>query len=1428
MKRAFSTPLSPVKSGLLRAALAASLLLGLSSTALTADLADQPVFSTTSVPGNLALALSVEWPTASRTAHVGNYASATEYLGYFDPDKCYLYQVDTTANSTNTGDTSYFYPQGAASNHTCTGGNDAKWSGNFLNWASTATIDPFRWAMTGGRRVVDTGPSEPDGTPLNTTILEKAWHSGQGLFPDRDLTVSDIAGATPFAATRVNVQLNGQGFKMRLNVEGDSTRTFTARYYNSTSPGSTGSVLTVSNDNGYHNWGNGSPGDGVDAEDFSARLTGTFTAPETGNYQFQTLSDDGIRVWVDTTGRNAFNDGNRIINNWTNHGSTTDTSGNVALNAGQSFSVRMDYYDASGGATMQLSWKRPSTDGFEPFHGGVGTRDYTMRVKVCDPSTAAGGVEANCKRYGNNYKPEGLIQKYSDKMRFSAFGYLNDASGNNGATDPANAPRDGGVMRARQKFVGPTYPVPGAPASNNALREWDPDTGKMARNPDTADAAAMGTDAASVGADGTFNVTVRDSGVMNYLNKFGQLYPGNYKNFDPVSEMYYAALRYYRNLGNVPAWYAMTGADLATRRTYIDGFPVIKTWDDPIQYSCQRNFVLGIGDIYTHVDKNVPGNTRTVGERAMPSQVSDDTTVNAVTATNKVGALQNYHATDLGSYSSGRNNSFYMAGLAYDANTTDIRPDATRVDGTRVAQTVGKQTVQTYWVDVLERAFEANNQFYLAAKFGGMKVPTDFNPYATTTTAATIQESWWRTNTDTVGTGTTAEQPRPDNYFTGGRPDTLITGLTRAFASIADAIKAYTTSFSLSTAQVSQSGSAAYASQYDSGDWSGVLTARELSFATDGTPTATDRWNSTGKLNAQLAGTGWNTNRRVVTWSGSAGVPFRATDGITSAQLTALATTYGGDATTANYLDYLRGDRSREAANGGPYRTRTVPLGDIVNAKVTPVGPPSAPYGDSLNPGYAAFKSAKASRPTMVYVGANDGMLHAFNGKLESTDATGAATDAGKEVFAYVPRALFQGPNGTPQVDGLAQLGNPNYVHHYYVDATPLAFDIDLNYAGGTKTTTSADNSAWRTILIGGLGKGGRSYYALDVSDPASITSEALAAGKVLWEFTDSTMGYSYGPPVVVRTKKYGWVVVFTSGYKDGTTTDNGYLYFVNPRNGALLEKVSTGEAAPGLTYASAYVQDYAKYESDAIYVGDMNGVLWRFDLTSTGTGAYPAPVKLATLTDGASTPAAQPITTAPLIEISPTTRKRFILVGTGRLLAVTDISSSAPQSFYGILDGTAGAFSSVSSPITRADLTPITDLLTGISLSATSKGWYIDLGTSGSGTNVVGWRMVSPPVAYNGVVAFASMLTTGDACSPSGQSRVYALNFTTGKSVLSPAAPYETFTNSVTDLRFVSLNGRPLLIAGDNQGGIRKVGTDLSGSASTKLLNWRELPTVE
>jgi hypothetical protein len=103
------------------------------------------------------------------------------------------------------------------------------------------------------------------------------------------------------------------------------------------------------------NWGNGSPGSGVNKDKFSVRWTGTVEASAAGNFQFQTNSDDGVRLWVN---------GVQVINNWTNHGATTNSSASIALTAGTRYTIRMEFYENGGQAVAQLRWKTPGTTSY--------------------------------------------------------------------------------------------------------------------------------------------------------------------------------------------------------------------------------------------------------------------------------------------------------------------------------------------------------------------------------------------------------------------------------------------------------------------------------------------------------------------------------------------------------------------------------------------------------------------------------------------------------------------------------------------------------------------------------------------------------------------------------------------------------------------------------------------------------------------------------------------------------------------------------------------------------------------------------------------------------------------------------------------------------------------------------------------------------
>lgn len=1401
-------------------------------------LADQPLFAASDAPGNLALVLSVEFPTAISVAHLDrNYASTAEYLGFFDPNKCYRYRGPGAAATSAVNDGSFENPsQGGGYSYGTTGGVWAFANGGGL----TGNANPF----TGGN------PNTPDGQQVaflqNGGTATQTFTLGAGTY--------NLAFR---AAQRGNYQ---QGVQIvRVMIDGAVVGTFQPPDTNySASP-----IFTFSAAAGSHTIqlaGVGGGGgdytafvDSVVVVDSNApaaapadffRPVGLATARQcsgewSGNFlnwatmqvidPFRWVLTGGYRV-IDTTTTTV------IEKAWGTQQGSTGNFPDSALAAGEVAGATP--FGATGtplymriwGLGNKMRFALPATGNpnqspgmyggatpFDPQSGAAPDTVYEVyvRAQVCDTSAGSGGLEANCTRYGTNYKPEGLIQKYSSKIRYSAFAYLNDDS----------LYRDGGVLRARQKFVAPMKPVPGAAPVVNANREWNPTTGVFIRNPNPTDATDTNT---------LFGTSVQDSGVMNYLNKFGQITPGSYKTYDNVSELYYAAIRYFKNQGNVPEWTDMSWLGTNDRRKMVDGFPVITQWEDPILYSCQRNFILGIGDVNTHADKNVPGNTMTANEPSLPPAVAADTTTNAIDATNKIGVIEGW-GTGLGFVQNYggccSNNAALMAGLAYDAHTRDIRPNDFQTNGV----TRDPITIDTYWVDILEYLqYKPNNQFYLAAKYGGFRVPKGYD-FVNNTTTLPLES--WTTNQDILGS-----QRRPDNYFTGGRPDLAAAGLTAAFADIASKIKNYTTSFSTSLPQVALVGNASYSSQYDATEWKGEIKASELQFDASGNPTVIEKWSFSSRLAVQAGNGGWSSNRRIATWNPQTGVAAAFRIGsISTAQALTLDTPYGTGADAAEYLAYLRGDPTHEvdstiSGSRREYRNRTALIGDIVGSKAVPIGPPSLAFAEALNPGYLAFKQAWGARPTVVYVGANDGMLHAIDGHL--TNATG-----GTEMFAYVPSVLFHGPGSTPAIDGLASLGNPDFTHHNFVNVSPQVFDLDMGRTPDAQGQPQQLSPDWRSILIGGLGKGGRSYYAIDVTDPAGMVSggEAAVVSKVLWEFSDPALGFTFGEPMVVKTKKYGWVAIMLSGYNN--SDGRGWFLIVNPRTGALLEKVTTGVGSTsndaGLAHGNAFVVNSADGTADAAYAGDLLGNLWRLDLTAGVGTAYPSPTQIAQLTDSAGV--AQPVTSRPVVEIHPVTRKRFVMVGTGRLLSTADISSSQNQSFYAIADGSNAMFnrpadlpSGIVFPIAKnrlhANTQPVANAVAFDPL--TQMGWYEDMGLGAGG---IGLRVTTDATTMLGSIAFAATLPNGSVCTPTGTSNVYARDYAVGSTtlkglvngVLAPVS-FVTQAGTVTDLRYLSVSGTGRLIVGTDTGQVNKIEIIPPPSMLLRRLNWRELPVVE
>ncbi len=943
---------------------------------------------------------------------------------------------------------------------------------------------------------------------------------------------------------------------------------------------------------------------------------------------------------------------------------------------------------------------------------------YTVAVRVCvpdtDPTLGIPMLEDNCTPYYSDgvkqyYKPEGLIQRNADRMRYGVFAYLNDG----------NPLRDGGVLRSRMKFVGPSKTVPGAPPVSNPNREWDPATGVFYVNPDPTDAAAS---------------SVTASGVINYLNEFGN-YSGSYKTYDNVSEMYYAALRYLRNAGPVTQHQDNVTAAMK------DGYPVITNWEDPILYSCQKNFTVGIGDVNTHRDRNVPGGTNPFGgEPAMPAQVSADTpNLNLHTWTNSVGAVEGMGA--IGDQNGGCcMASYYIAGQAYWAHTQDVRPDLP-----------GTQTVDFYWVDVLEyQQYRHKNQYWLAAKYGGFSDDDgDGKPV--------VENEWRKTNNQLSWNGSVYKLP--DNYFVASNPSAMADGLSRTFQSINREISR-NAGLGASSASLTPTGGGGYLPSYEPKGWTGDVTATTVS-SSNGVLSKTNRWSAQTKLETQAAGSGWQ-SRAIATSNGKngggfSGIPFRA-DTLSNEQLDAL----NADATmAAKLVDYLRGDRSNE---GTLFRIRDKLLGSVVDSAPAVVGPPNQPYDEGANPGYIAFRGARTARPPIVLVGANDGMLHAFDGNLSS---------GGNEVWAYVPSELLDKPEGGA-TNGLVNYATIPYVHRYLVNGPVRVQDVDL---ANTKSGHQGSGD-WRTIAIAGMGKGGRSYVAIDVTDTTAVNTVEGIAGKVLWEFSDDKMGYTFGSARVFKTRKWGWVAALPSGYnnKDG----KGYVFIVDVANGKTLATLRADEGSKndplGLAHIGAYIPDLGDYAADSVYGGDLKGNVWRWDVGDApgdvedlDEGVYKKPVKIATLTapDGTR----QPVTTEPEIQSQPGTQDRYVFVGTGRFLDASDMILGQTQTFYALRDGrrwspwqkAADMPAGVSWPFSRGSLQQVSTFTSGITPMVNKAGWYYDLtGGGGTGANE---RVAIHPVAFAGVVAFATYLPDGQTCSPGGSGRLYAVSFNKAKS---------------------------------------------------------------
>jgi len=526
-------------------------------------------------------------------------------------------------------------------------------------------------------------------------------------------------------------------------------------------------------------------------------------------------------------------------------------------------------------------------------------------------------------------------------------------------------------------------------------------------------------------------------------------------------------------------------------------------------------------------------------------------------------------------------------------------------------------------------------------------------------------------------------------YYSATDPDSLVTSLKDFVSKVFNIPKPGTAAAAASSnPNITSSDNYVFSSSYTSVQWFGEVTMQNL----DATlATLSDvNWNAGSLLAQKMQGS--DTTQRTIyvnngglqdfTWanlssaqqayfkapaltytSATSGLSQFCTSGSNCLSSTAQSTTTAlNGAAGENLVKYLRGDHTYEGVSKF-YRPRPCPtysavsgaaypanadhpdgtcvwftngvqddasgtpqpyvLGDIVSSEARYVKLPQFQYTAD---GYGTFVTEQASRIGMVYVGANDGMLHAFNA------LTGA------ETWAYIPTAVL--PN-------LYKLADMNYAdnHQFYVDGTPEVGDI---FAG-----------TWKTMLVGGLNLGGKSFYALDVTDPANPVYK--------WEFTDANMGYSFGNPKFGKLTDGTWVLLLTSGYNNAD--GKGHLYVVNANTGALIRDISTGvgtAASPsGLARIAVRLTSVSDPTIKAAYGGDLLGNVWRFDVNNNiGASGYDAQL-MVTLKDASGN--VQPITAKPTVTMVGDIP--VVYVGTGEFLGVSDIGTTTQQSFYAIKD---------------------------------------------------------------------------------------------------------------------------------------------------------------
>ena len=1336
------------------------------------------------------------------------YVHANDYYGYFDSYKCYDYSSGK------------FTPASVAMTKYCSG----NWSGNFLNWVSMARIDAVRKILYGGYRSTDTATA----TVLERTYLPNDAHSWVKYYDNADVdqltpfslpatatgtsTSSNVmkAGSATGSDDRINFTItwtgdNPQsGDQLYIQKTDDSTRWMRGVYLSGTTVQITSSSGVPSSNPSITSWriinesrkGISFCNTTVSATQLSQSVTDPpLLRVAKGNYSLWAANERWQCRWS-TEKYNTGHDQMTI-------GTTKYSNGNI----------------------MSITGTPANADNPIKANVGLGSSDYTVRVDACVSEALIG--KENCKKYPDgNLKPIGLLQEYGDDDALY-FGLVTGSYTKN---------KSGGVLRKNigvmtdEVNVKMSIPTSGngtfkVPASGNGIIST---LNKLRiygyRHDDGTYFGATNSANCSWGLS-----SFTDGNCSSWGNPQSEIFLEAIRYFtqsaQATSSFKVTGDDKISNLKSVATWVdPLSNQNWCAASNVISFNASIPSYDND-QFSSISDLGAASASALTDIigtGEGIHGKSWFVGSTgASSNQLCTAKTITSLGAV--TGPCPEGPRLD---------GTFHIAGLANYAYTNDLRSDLkedqlikthgvtlapavpklviSKPDGTPAVtilpgcrnktispeancaivdfrivdqdMAAGTGSILVQWEDseqggdydmdmngilsyeIVDNQIKITTRIFAQSTpnimgFGyvisgttkdGFHVHSGINNFSyTDSTGVTGCSSCKYSDaaksvTYTLGSssGDSLKEPlyyaakwggynkdlvepsgfptnkltwdskddgidKPDNYYYAIDPAQLAKDLAAVFQEVRATVGSASAVASNSTSQ--NTVDAIYQARLNSEDWSGQLV--RYSLAADGTiKTSTPTWDTHTTMSSINA-----TSRKVYTFGSSGGIDFLWAD-LTTDQQTLLKDG-GSEADATKRINWIRGDRTEEAT--GVLRKRNWLLGDIINS----------------NPFYH-------KKTDTVYVGANDGMLHAF-------DAA-----SGVEKFAYIPKSVFS---------NLAKLTKPTYKqdgHQYFVDGSPIVVD-----------------TATQSILVGTTGAGGRSVFALDVTDPSS----GFNASKVLWEFTAPDLGYTIGQPVIgsIGSTK---VVVFGNGYS--SANDRAILYVLKLETGELFYPAidtAVGDATNPNGLASPGLLLGADGNISAAYAGDAHGNLWKFDL-SNGTVAFSGQPLFKAVGPG---PSNIPQAISGAVEIGRHPEGGYLIFfGTGKYFERDDSKvGNTVHSLYGIWDKGNGTTVSGRDVLQQQTILGQSNevgnnfrLLSKIPVVwATKRGWYVDLAVdkdgqstcdaNGNNCTPTGERVTEKPLLNLGRVIFTTLTPyeSGLPCDPIGTTWFLAVDMLTG-----------------------------------------------------------------